>query len=66
MYYDETIACSSGLYCNNAVGIFVMNKLYIKEENDRGLYEKWKKVYKAQLDLSDTKTTRYMWAAPGL
>ncbi|MGI6440040.1 MAG: FGGY-family carbohydrate kinase [Sphaerochaetaceae bacterium] len=30
------------------------------------LFERWKKVYKAQLDLSDQKLTTYMWSAPGL
>ena len=30
------------------------------------LYEKWKKIYEAQLTLSDNNITRYMWAAPGL
>lgn len=30
------------------------------------LYIKWKKVYEAQLSLSDNNITRYMWAAPGL
>lgn len=30
------------------------------------MYDSWRKVYKAQLDLSDRHITRYMWAAPGL
>jgi len=30
------------------------------------LFERWKKVYEAQLDLSDQKVTNYMWSAPGL
>lgn len=30
------------------------------------MYPKWRKVYAAQLALSDQGTTRYMWAAPGV
>jgi autoinducer 2 (AI-2) kinase len=30
------------------------------------LYNTWKEVYAAQLELSDRKITNYMWAAPGL
>ena len=30
------------------------------------LYEDWRKIYAAQLRLSDEKLTRYMWTAPGL
>lgn len=29
------------------------------------IYKTWRKVYKAQLDLSDKKLTQYMWIAPG-
>ena len=30
------------------------------------MYAQWRKVYAAQLKLSDEKITRYMWSAPGL
>ena len=30
------------------------------------MYKTWRKVYAAQLALSDEGVTRYMWAAPGL
>jgi autoinducer-2 kinase len=30
------------------------------------LYPAWRKVYAAQLSLSDEKVTRYMWVAPGV
>ena len=30
------------------------------------MYDGWRKVYKAHLDLSDQGLTRYMWIAPGL
>ena len=30
------------------------------------MYATWRKVYDAQLSLSDEGTTRYMWVAPGL
>ena len=30
------------------------------------MYEVWRKIYDAQLALSDAGITRYMWAAPGL
>ena len=30
------------------------------------MYSVWRKVYDAQLALSDAGITRYMWAAPGL
>lgn len=30
------------------------------------IYKTWRTVYTAQLDLSDSKMTRYMWCAPGL
>lgn len=30
------------------------------------MYESWRKVYAAQLELSNQHLTRYMWAAPGL
>ena len=31
-----------------------------------GMYANWRKMYDAQLALSDAGVTRYMWAAPGL
>ena len=36
-----------------------------KEVYDR-MYDNWRKVYAAQLDLSDKKLTNNMWIAPGL
>lgn len=30
------------------------------------LYQKWQKVYQAQLKLADQKVTNYMWIAPGV
>lgn len=30
------------------------------------MYEHWRKVYKAQLDICNQDLTRSMWAAPGL
>ncbi|MCR5288532.1 MAG: autoinducer-2 kinase [Treponema sp.] len=35
------------------------HSLYMK------LYDTWRTVYKAQLDLADAGATKYMWAAPG-
>jgi len=53
-----------------ASSLVVSEKTYVPNPDNVAVYqqsyEKWKKVYKAQLALSDTKTTRYMWAAPGL
>jgi len=30
------------------------------------MYTVWRKFYQNQLELSDQRVTRYMWAAPGL
>lgn len=30
------------------------------------MYEQWRKVYKAQLDICNQDLTKSMWAAPGL
>lgn len=37
-----------------------------RHERYMELYKKWKKVYAAQLQLSDAAVTRYMWSAPGI
>ncbi len=45
-------------------------EVYQPNQKNHEIYEKlfvqWRKVYDAQLALSDQGTTRYMWAAPGL
>ena len=30
------------------------------------MYKVWREVYKRELQLSDDRLTRYMWAAPGV
>jgi autoinducer 2 (AI-2) kinase len=43
---------------------------FLPDRNNRNAYqlayEKWKAVYKTQLQLCDEKITNYMWCAPGL
>ena len=45
-------------------------KVYEPNMENHAIYEEmyatWRKVYDAQLALSDEGTTRYMWVAPGL
>ena len=51
-------------WCSAAVGRihFVPDRWEVYEE----LYPTWRKVYDAQLRLSDEHVTRYMWSAPGV
>ena len=46
------------------------SKVYQPNMENHAVYERmysvWRKMYAAQLALSDTGVTRYMWAAPGL
>jgi autoinducer 2 (AI-2) kinase len=47
-----------------------IEKTFTPNKENRNVYEdaykQWKAAYAPQLKLSDDKTTRYMWAAPGL
>lgn len=77
----ESTALGAAILAGIGVGIFdniesAVSKVVHREEtyypipenqiiyND--IYEKWRKVYIAQLELSDKKVTRHMWIAPGI
>ncbi len=62
-----------GLYkdiSKTAQDLVVWEKTYQPDKKNHKkyneMYEPWREVYKAQLELSDKHVTRYMWAAPGL
>lgn len=77
----EATALGAALLAGYGLGIYpdlkaasrdlvAIEKIYSPDQKDHEtylkIYEDWKKIYKAQLDLSDAGLTRYMWAGPGI
>ncbi len=65
--------CGVGIYKSVEEGVertVKWDREFLPDESLRPvygrLYEDWRKIYAAQLRLSDEKLTRYMWTAPGL
>ncbi|SHJ41903.1 autoinducer-2 kinase [Hespellia stercorisuis] len=77
----EATALGAAILAGIGVGVFdsleetakklthIEETYYPNKENNEvynGLYDTWKQVYHAQLDLCDKKLTKNMWIAPGL
>ncbi len=77
----EATALGAAILAGKGVGIYTdvaqtvqkvvkIKKTYYPNQENTGvyqeLYEKWRRVYAAQLALADQKLTKNMWAAPGV
>lgn len=77
----EATALGAAIMAGHGVGLFpdisatakklvhIQRRFEPNMENHRvymELYEQWRKMYARQLQISDDRITRYMWAAPGV
>jgi len=66
-------ATGAGIYANVKEAADAMVKIEATLEPDAEnhkkymeMYKTWRKIYDAELDLSDAGVTNYMWSAPGV
>jgi autoinducer 2 (AI-2) kinase len=77
----EATALGAAIMAGKGIGLYAdvketarrlakTEKTFSPNKENRGIYEeafgRWKSAYAPQLRLSDEKTTRYMWLAPGM